>query len=73
MVGVVLFVFMFNSCCDCCRAANAMFCSIVGRGECGGITSGTSRGGLSSILEDSGLDSRGRRRRVPTIGDDGVD
>jgi hypothetical protein len=72
MVGVVL----FKSCCDCCRAANAMFCSIVGRGECGGITSGTSRGGLwsTSILEDSGLDSRGRRRRrVPTIEEDGVD
>lgn len=67
-------------CWDCCRAANAMFCSMVGRcgGGCGWITSGTRKGRdrpwSVRIADDSGIDSRRRRRRrAPILGEDGGD
>ena len=75
VVGPMVKLFKFDSCCDCCRAANAIFCSMVGRWgrECGWVTSGTCRDGLWSmrIADDSEIDGR-RRRWVLVIGEEGA-
>ena len=76
MVGPRVKLFRLDSCWDCCRAANAMFCSMVGRWEwsCCWITSCGCRDGVRSmrIADDSENDGR-RRRRVLDIGEDSED